>query len=265
MKKIPEIVLEHDNLNLLEVYKFENLNYSFPNLSENHISEATYYRLFIEKYINKKIESIIYLDADTICINNPLEKFTSLTKTVIKSDFVFGARTEKIISDTKYQETFSRLNMTNKYFNAGVLVVDLKKWRKRSLSEKLLKKLDNIEDKIIHWDQDVLNSYIDGNYVEIDESLNFDSVNLNKKNIDLNEIEIIHYIGSNKPWYISGIFENGAKYYHQIYSKIATEKYHVVHLWKKASILEFIKGFLKFKFVQIESPYHLIKSFLKSF
>ena len=71
---IANVNFEHSNINELKIYKFKEEIKEFPNLENNHISEATYYRFFLDNYINKNIENIIYLDCDIICLNNPKNK-----------------------------------------------------------------------------------------------------------------------------------------------------------------------------------------------
>ena len=44
------------------------------------MSEATYFRIFVEEYIDIDIDYFIYLDADIICINNPENYFHSKIK-----------------------------------------------------------------------------------------------------------------------------------------------------------------------------------------
>ena len=53
--KVPELINKHKNLRKLNFYLFKNRNYQFPNLDGNHISEATYYRLFIDKYLQNTV------------------------------------------------------------------------------------------------------------------------------------------------------------------------------------------------------------------
>ena len=51
----PEAIQLHSNLSKILSYKFNDNDNYFPNLENNHISAATYYRLFIDKYIVKRL------------------------------------------------------------------------------------------------------------------------------------------------------------------------------------------------------------------
>ena len=61
---------------------------------------------------------------------------------------------------------FDTLALTGeKYFNAGLIIVDYKEWLKNNTGEKLIfddKNYNNIK----YWDQDVMNIYFDGKYAE---------------------------------------------------------------------------------------------------
>ena len=59
-KKYKKKILKHEKLNELHIQKFVNV-FEFPGLFEAHVSEATYYRLFIEDYIPKNVEHLIFL------------------------------------------------------------------------------------------------------------------------------------------------------------------------------------------------------------
>ena len=54
------------------MYEFNKHNINFPNIENSHVSEATYYRIFAEKFLPKEVTFYTYLDADIICINNPI-------------------------------------------------------------------------------------------------------------------------------------------------------------------------------------------------
>ena len=40
----------------IHFYEFKNSNYSFPNIENGHVSEATYFRIFVEEYIDIDID-----------------------------------------------------------------------------------------------------------------------------------------------------------------------------------------------------------------
>lgn len=258
--KIPQVINNHRSLEKIEIFQFLDNNYNFPNLNNNHISAATYYRLFMDNYISNDIKTIFYIDADVIFLKDPINLLKKSRDNLINSNFVIAARTEKYPTDNQ-NEVFKRLKIDKKYFNAGVLIINLQLWREQKIQEKLVNKMKAISNLIIHWDQDVMNSYFNGNYKELDKSLNFDSSDFNDVNDD---VKILHYIGSNKPWYMSGLFNQGSEYYHENYNKFNKSKYHIVHLWKRSSIQDLIKSFFKFDLFKLKYPFQFIKSFLDS-
>ena len=81
---------EFDNFNLY-IYKFEYSSFYFPEVENRHVSEATYYRLFIDKIIPEEVDQYIYMDADIICVNNPEhyinEVFEDMSKKKIYHSF----------------------------------------------------------------------------------------------------------------------------------------------------------------------------------
>ena len=66
---LPNQITKHPKLNKISIFQVDLSNYDFPNIFGTHVSEATYYRLFLQDYINEDIEYITYLDCDVFCIN----------------------------------------------------------------------------------------------------------------------------------------------------------------------------------------------------
>jgi len=258
--EIPLVVNRHENLNKIKVFEFKDNNFNFPNLDNNHISAATYYRLFIDNYISNNTKTIFYIDADIIFLKNSISLFKKSSEKLNNSNFVIAARTEKYFSDDQ-NEVFNRLNISQKYFNAGVLIINLKLWRKKNIQEKLIQEMKKIENHIIHWDQDVMNSFFNGDYQELDNNLNFNSSDFNELN---DNVKLLHYIGSNKPWYMSGLFSYGSEHYHENFNKFNKSKYHIVHLWKKTSVKELLKSILNLNIFKLRYPIQFLKSFLES-
>ena len=39
-------------------YKFKDYDYDFPRLKNSHVSMATYYRIFLDKYLEKNFNTV---------------------------------------------------------------------------------------------------------------------------------------------------------------------------------------------------------------
>lgn len=269
LSKLTKKINNHKNLGSLTVYKFNQKNIKFPNLENNHISEATYYRLFISNYLPNDLDFITYLDADTICVNSPIENIV-YTQNNMANKFTISVKTE-IEREDGTESLFENLDMkNNNYFNAGVMVINFKEWKKNNIESIAQKKIDSLSDKLKFWDQDILNSIFDGKYFELKTSLNFIiSLDTNNKNYN-NQIsilnnknlpEFIHYAGSSKPWSLEGIFVKDSAYYQKIYLDVFNKKYHLEIKWKTHSI-KTLKNNLKNKNIFfIQYPFSLLKRF----
>ena len=112
------------------------------------------------------LKSLVYIDPDVICLNDPIKELEDLLIKLEDSQFVISAYPETLKSNKNVEE-FHRLLMNgDKLFNAGVMLIDYKKWKNLNLTPKLTKRLHEIYDDIVFWDQDVLNSFFDSNFLE---------------------------------------------------------------------------------------------------
>ena len=190
IQKLQEID-SSDKLDQLNIYEFKESKVLFPNIEGTHISEATYYRLFVDKYIPKDVTEYVYLDADIICLSDPYDYLKSNIDTLLNSSFSFSARTELIRDNNK--DKFLQLGLSgDKYFNAGVLIVNHTDWLTKNVYSELIKHIDIIKNNIEFWDQDVLNSYFNGEYLEMDNKLNY-GLDLFNNELDNNLIKKIQF------------------------------------------------------------------------
>ena len=245
------IFKKHKKLNCLEVIKFTH-NYTFPNLENSHVSEATYYRFFISDLIPSDLDEITYLDADTVCLNDPLKEIKDSFELLKKSDQIVGCITEMKSSDNR--KKFNNLKMVgDNYFNAGVMIIDFKKWKKNNIQSGLLKKMREIYKEVEFWDQDVMNSYFDGKYLEINNNLNF-RINLGdevQRQSKLNDKKIyfLHYYGSNKPWSVEVANYQNASFYQKNYKNVFGNFMHIESRWITGDIKKLISKIFSKEFI----------------
>ena len=190
IQKLQEID-SSDKLDQLNIYEFKESKVLFPNIEGTHILEATYYRLFVDKYIPNNITEYVYLDADIICLSDPYDYLKSNIDMLLNSSFSFSARTELIRDNNK--DKFLQLGLSgDKYFNAGVLIVNHTDWLTKNIYSELIKHIDIIKNNIEFWDQDVLNSYFNGEYLEMDNKLNY-GLDLFNNELDNNLIKKFNF------------------------------------------------------------------------
>lgn len=170
----------------------------------HHFTKANYYRLLIPQFIQEDI--VLYLDAD-IVVNGSIE---NLFKEKIE-DYYIGAVENPGFS--RHSEL--KMNPSSSYFNSGVMLMNLKKWKKDDLADRVIDFVENNPTVIKFVDQCGLNAVIDGNWKKLPLKFNQQSF-IFRENFDdaldcfsFEEISdakqnpvIVHYTGTSKPWHL---------------------------------------------------------------
>ena len=173
---------------------------------DGHISIATYYRLLIGELLPQTCEKVMYLDCDMVIVGSLLPFW----ETEVSGDNIVAAIPE-LESETKH---LLGIKPDEEYFNAGVLLIDLKKWRNVDMGRQLTQYLDGNRDKIKYWDQDVLNAVLINKWKILGKEWNYITRYIYPEKIDP---VIIHYAGQNKPWTIG--YEDPFGHYYFKYLK----------------------------------------------
>lgn len=255
-----ELLKNFRNLKL-SIFTFVNEGYFFPKLDSAHVSEATYYRLYFDKYIPNDIEYFLYIDADVICMNDPSETIDYVFSELSKSKYVIAAR-EELASSTGEVSRRKSLGVTSAYFNAGIFFINFNSLLNDGTFEILRTKTKELEKEIVFWDQDILNSFYNGNFLKLQSNLNFNPNDITdlSKVTNKSYIKFLHYQGSNKPWNIDGIFSKYSIYYHKIYKKYGLGTYHITTTWKTYTLKKFINSIFTLKFLKLRYPLKYITS-----
>ena len=259
-----KIINDHQKLNSLKIYKFLEKNLNFPNLENKHVSEATYYRLFMHKYLPTNLDFVFYIDADAFLINNYEEKLKNEILKLKNSTHCLSALTK----NSNFHHKRLKLKKP-KYMNAGILLINYKKWLETNVSEALLQILHEPKLELEFWDQDVLNIYLSGEYEELDASLNYNVYGDQQSSQDAlktieNEAIIVHYSGKHKPWSPKGVYSIESKFYIEIYRQIFDEKYHIVNIWSQNTLKIIIKNILNLNILKLEYPVSYLMITLRS-
>lgn len=154
---------------------------------------ATYNRFVVAKLLYPQVKQVLYMDADMVCKGNLAElvgmDFEGNIAMVVHDQGKFVASHMKTL-ELKH----------DRYFNAGMLYIDLQKWNENKISEQAMELLQ--KKKFFLLDQDALNILLDGRAKFIDRKWN-EICNMEKKYSKISEDAIIvHFASRNKPWHV---------------------------------------------------------------
>ncbi len=169
----------------------------------HHITTATYYRLLIPALVDAGVLRILYLDVDVII----KKSVSDLWKTDI-AGYALAAVCEPLPNPRELPETPSG----RKYFNAGILLLNLDVWRKENISERLLQYLQKYHTALEMLEQDALNALLYDQWLELhpkwNQTVGLYSLAASQSDWDnqaiaesLQNPAIVHYTGSSKPWH----------------------------------------------------------------
>lgn len=113
-------------------------------------SLTTYSRLFLPSLLPNDVDKVLYLDCDGLI----LDSYRNLWDIDISDYFCAGildAMSDTFLRCLGYEEDVS-------YVNAGVLLINLKKWREENVEEKFIEFLSKNQGEFFFHDQGVINN-----------------------------------------------------------------------------------------------------------
>lgn len=158
------------------------------HIKVSRFSRITYARLYMPKVLRKKVERYIYLDADTMCVKSVKPLYL-----LIMNGAPMGAVSERD-SAIKYRADFLKLK-SGKYFNDGVMLVDVDAWENSSITEKAFSYQKEPRERFLGQSQDVLNLVFDGDNYQLPSCYNV----YDGGACDKGDSVIIHWTGRRKP------------------------------------------------------------------
>lgn len=150
-KMIEEVVSKYQNSSIIFI-PMPNINKQY-NLGLKMIKSIwlfdSYCRLFLGSILPDYIEKVLYLDCDTLCNGNLTEFYNT------KLDNYIGAGVIDCLSE-KYYNLFG-MNKSSYYCNSGIMLFDLKKWRKENIEKKVIEFVQANKGYIFFMEQSVMN------------------------------------------------------------------------------------------------------------
>ncbi len=225
---------EIEKLNSIKTFNIKYLKIN-PKAFEKcpifaHFSKATYYRFKLPSLINS--DKVLYMDCDILVQKSLSELYnTSL-------DDNYAIAVEDITVKNKFRLK-KNLNV-KKYFNAGIMLLNLEKMRKDNIENKCFDFVEKYPEKITWVDQCVLNAVFKEQVKFTNEKYNL--IYIRGLKDYKKDAVIVHFAGGDKPWTL-GIFHPCKMEYYYYLSKTLYKKRLFLLVLKdiNCTLLNFVK------------------------
>ena len=201
----------------------------------HHVSHVAYYRLMIADALPTKLDKVLYIDCDMLVRDDivkiwekDLDEQYCLAVPDIACPFVFAQAHPETKNSWPYLasinpiKNFKQLGIEEKqrYFNSGLMYINLKRWRDEYLSTQFLTCLEENHKFIWCWDQYALNVVMAGQWGKLEMKWNqglhvYEFPSIVHGPIPANEFEefrenpsIIHFTTEHKPWHYGATGRN---------------------------------------------------------
>ena len=186
-----------------------------------HINHMTFARYFIPDFVAE--DKVLYLDSDLVVTGD----LTPLFELDLGENYLAAARS-----------CFG----AGVGFNAGVLLINNKKWKLDNIRQQLVELTEKEHENVGEGDQSILNILFQSSYYQLEDTYNFqigfDAGAAEKNHAFIFEIpltpipKILHYISPDKPWKqfsVGRLREEWWKYSFMEWS-------YIVSSWKEKSV-----------------------------
>ncbi len=177
----------------------------FPE--SGYITRAMWYRLKVASLLPESVDTCLYLDCDTI-VNDSLDDLFSLDMDNAYVATAIDCIYTKFLKNHK--KYFSKDYL---YFNSGVLLINLKMWRKENVEKQIFEYIKSNPQSLKLLDQTILNITLQNRKIELPIKYNFQYTprflgetsyfaRRHEYRAAAKHPSIIHFVGEFKPWKI---------------------------------------------------------------
>ena len=173
---------------------------------------TTYQKLLVGDWALPEVGRALWLDCDLLILSDLVELWS----------LPMGGTCALAAPDQRVRLAASRFGVAGhadlglspdaKYFNAGVMLIDLQRWRAEEVGRRSLEYLAKYGKRVYFWDQEALNAVLAGVWGELDAGWNWHPSRDRLVGSTPAEPRIVHFSGNLKPW-----THLGSGRYHELY------------------------------------------------
>ncbi|WP_322923960.1 glycosyltransferase family 8 protein [Paenibacillus campi] len=203
------------------------------HINTNHLPIEVLFRLIAPNLLPDSVDKAIFLDSDIIVLADLANLYNQQLE-----GYLLGA-----VVDVIY-DAYQNLHLPSilDYFNAGVMLIDISRWKQEQFTQQLLEYAKAHAATLRYADQDVLNGVLQGKWKRLPQQWNvisnvFENPAVFKQffgeqqhNVMVEHASLIHFTGDIKPW---SLFSNHPyQKYYDLYYEMCTG-----FDWKRQSTL----------------------------
>jgi lipopolysaccharide biosynthesis glycosyltransferase len=172
---------------------------------------TTYQKFTLDEWIPTDVGRVLWLDCDLLVLGDIASLWRSANAATVMA--VQDQRVPTVSSEFGVA-AWRELGLAKdaKYFNAGVLLIDVAGWRARDVRRHSMDYIRTYADRVYFWDQEALNAVLAGKWGELDPRWNWHPSlgHLSRaggNGAELAQVEaawILHFSGNLKPWSVAG-------------------------------------------------------------
>lgn len=183
---------------------------------DNHVTVDTYCRIFAADILAPEIDRIIYLDSDIVVLDD--------LRALWSQDV--GACALAAVPEPYgvFRREFLGMPADRPYVNAGVMLMNLRRWRADGLAQRLARFIETHGNSLWYWDQDAINAVLHDAILPLDHRWNVQAQVYKAKwrryrSSDSRIREacdrpaILHYSTAEKPWRFRAIVKKKLIYF----------------------------------------------------
>ena len=214
----------------------------------NHLGRSMYFRFLLPDIVDG--DKVLYLDCDII-VRHSLEELFDVNLDGVACGVVEDQNGDDL-------RLHNPIMMFSRYFNSGVLLMNLDYWRQYSVAQQLIEWIKIRKTVLMCPDQDALNVVLENRVVFLDYKYNFQQGMYTDKLVwlradkwpsvirDRKDPIIVHFTAGEKPWHkdCAHPLLSDYDYYMSLYPFLAEEKTlgHKWYFYLVESVINKLKG-----------------------
>ncbi len=164
--------------------------------ARGNLHSVIYARMLLDHFVPKTLKRIIYLDCDTM-VACPIEELFDVDLAGHAVGAVFDTQSMKAKMGYDIKGKGDIFKPGDEYFNSGVLVIDLDKFRQADIPARMREfEISGIINKL-YYDQDMLNLIFRGDWHKLHWRYNVIDPRQPHETL---QPKILHFTGGRKPW-----------------------------------------------------------------